>query len=104
MDKGSFPQEARPAYAALSGTLPCHVDKTPAFPEVPVGDEPPAGSDVTLFPSLHACETLISTTPGYPSIYSSCSIITHQRYVQTSYSVIIDPLINCLQDIIMHEV
>jgi len=55
-----------------------------------------------LLSRLHASETLISVTPVYPLICGSCSIIKHQRYVHTSYSVIIDPLINCLQDIIMH--
>lgn len=38
----------------------------------------------------------------YPLIYGSCSIIKHHCYVYTSYSMIIYPLINYLQDIIMH--
>lgn len=38
----------------------------------------------------------------YPLIYGSCSIIKHHCYVYTSYSMIIYPLINCLQNIIMH--
>lgn len=59
-------------------------------------------TDVISFSRLHACETLISETPMYPLIYGSCSIIKHHCYVYTSYSMIIYPLINCLQDIIMH--
>lgn len=78
-----------------------HVFKLSGFPYVTVFDEQPRGTDVELLSRLCACETLISKTPVYPLIYGICSIIKHQCYVYTSYSVIIYPLINCLQDIIM---
>lgn len=77
-----------------------HVFKPSGSPSV--FDEQLLGTGVTLFSRLHAYETLISQTPGYLLISGSCSTIKHQCYVYTSYTMIIDPLINCLQDIIMH--
>lgn len=100
--KGAFFKFQVLLCTVLSITLLYHVFKTSDFPQVAAFDEQLHGTGVILFSRLHMCETLISQTPVYPLIYSSCSIIKHQHYVCTSQSVIIDPLINCLQDIIMH--
>lgn len=100
--KGAFFKFQVLLCTVLSITLLYHIFKASAFPQVAAFDEQLQGTGVILFSRLHTCETLISQTPVYPLIYGSCSIIKHQHYVCTSYSVIIDPLINCLQDIIMH--